>query len=75
MAATLQGPGRGAHEHQGVGVHHRLLHGDGADTEAVAQHHHQGGGEDQEQGQPGAGLTETRIERLDGARQFQQGRR
>jgi|GEM_PF-4351179 len=74
VTVALQGPGRGAHEHQRMAVHHRFLEGDGADAETVAQHHHDGGADDEKQGDPGTELAEAHVERIDEASHAQQGR-
>ncbi len=53
VAVALQGPGGGAHENERMAVHHRFLQGDCADAEAIAQYHHDGGANDEKQGDPG----------------------
>jgi len=74
VAVALQGPGGGAHEHQRMAIHYRFLQGDGADAETVAQDHHDGGTDDEKQGDPGTELAEAHVERIDEASHAQQGR-
>src|SRR5690606_19199580 len=74
VTVTLQGPGGGAHEDQGMGGHDGVLKGDGADTEAITQHHDDRSTDYEEQGEPGTKLAETLVERIDKASHAQQGR-
>src|SRR5690606_27663051 len=73
MTVALQNPRGCPHEYERVGIKHGLLQRRGTDAEAIAQYHDECSTENQEQGQPGAGLAEQQVQPIDHAGKAQQG--